>query len=527
MKNKIYNSPILYALIIILLPGTSLAQTIQWQETNIVEGNPIVYLQSNSSGDIFASRIGDFIGTIYRTTDMGETWTLQINGLAQGWRHLLAINSNNVIFAAGDIEISYSTDNSENWLPTAPILACPVALGIDYNDDIYFSGNIIEGGDIYKSTDDGNSWILINNGLENYWVNDIAFSADGYVFVAAFETQPPGFGKVFYSTNHGENWIQCSMDFAPDPEYIVVNTNGYIFVASYAHNIFRSTDIGNTWQLMNNNLNDITAIKTNQIGHIFVSSFYHGIYRSTDNGVSWESINSGLTHLYTGAIATDPAGFIYTGLGGLPGMIYRTTATSIPVELISFTADVIGTQVALNWQTATEINNSGFEVQRKESGVRSQESEWERVGYVAGFGTTTEPKSYSFADSNVPSGRYSYRLKQIDYDGNFEYSNIIAVEVSLFTELSLSQNYPNPFNPTTTIKYTISSNVILSGAKNLFVSLKVYDPLGNEVATLVNEEKPSGNYEVKFDGSSLSSGIYIYRMQAGSFTNAKKFILLR
>jgi photosystem II stability/assembly factor-like uncharacterized protein len=527
MKNKIYNSLILPAFIILLLPGTSLTQTIQWQETNIVEGNPIFYLQSNSSGDIFASRVGDFIGTIYRTTDMGETWTLQTNGLAQGWRHLLAVNSNDVIFAAGEIEISYSTDNGDSWLPTAPILSGPVALGIDYNDDIYFSGDIYEGGDIYKSTDDGNSWILINNGLENYRVNDIAFSPDGYVFVATIETQPNNYGKVFYSSNQGASWIPFNMDFTPVPDDIVVNTNGYIFISSYVHDIYRSKDFGDTWELVNDNITNIVEMKTNQLGHIFISAYEHGIYRSTDNGENWIQVNSGLTNLGTGSFCVDPAGFLYTGLSGLPGSIYRTTASSVPVELISFTANVNSSTVTLNWRTATEINNSGFEVQRRETRAGSQESFWKEVGYVVGSGTTTELRSYSFNDSNVPFGIYSYRLKQIDYDGSFEYSNIIEVEISLPAEFSLSQNYPNPFNPTTTIKYTIPGNVILSGAKNLFVSLKVYDALANEIATLVNEEKSSGNFEIEFDGNNLSSGVYFYRMRAGNFTVTKKFMLLK
>ena len=176
---------------------------------------------------------------------------------------------------------------------------------------------------------------------------------------------------------------------------------------------------------------------------------------------------------------------------------------------------------------AAEINNSGFEVQRRETRAGSQESFWKEVGYVVGSGTTTELRSYSFNDSNVPFGIYSYRLKQIDYDGSFEYSNIIEVEISLPAEFSLSQNYPNPFNPTTTIKYTIPGNVILSGAKNLFVSLKVYDALANEIATLVNEEKSSGNFEIEFDGNNLSSGVYFYRMRAGNFTVTKKFMLLK
>ncbi|MDH3269484.1 MAG: T9SS type A sorting domain-containing protein [Ignavibacteria bacterium] len=199
----------------------------------------------------------------------------------------------------------------------------------------------------------------------------------------------------------------------------------------------------------------------------------------------------------------------------------------VPVELISFTASILQNEkaVQLNWTTATETNNSGFEIERKELGVGSQELEWEAIGFVPGFGTTTEPKSYSFIDDYVSTGNYKYRLRQIDLDGIFEYSNEIEVEID-FTpkEFVLYQNYPNPFNPNTVISYQlpVSSNV----------TLKIYDVLGNEVAILVNEEKQPGVYEVEFnchsdEGQNLSSGFYFYQLKAEGFVQTKKMILLR
>ena len=195
----------------------------------------------------------------------------------------------------------------------------------------------------------------------------------------------------------------------------------------------------------------------------------------------------------------------------------------IPVELTAFYANVNKDKIELFWQTATETNNSGFEILR----FTQNDNEWNTIGFVPGFGTTTEPKSYSFTDENVtirlagPSaGTYKYRLKQIDFDGSFEYSNEIEVEVD-FTpkEFVLYQNYPNPFNPNTVISYwlPVSGNV----------TLKVYDVLGNEITTLVNEEKQPGVYEVEFDASSFASGMYLYKLQAGNFTNTKKMILAK
>ncbi len=160
------------------------------------------------------------------------------------------------------------------------------------------------------------------------------------------------------------------------------------------------------------------------------------------------------------------------------------------------------------------------------------DNEWEEIGFVPGFGTTTEPKSYSFIDENVTTGTYKYRLKQIDFDGTFTYSNEIEVAVD-FTpkEFVLYQNYPNPFNPTTTIKFEIPlSPPLLQGESEAiaFVTLKVYDILGNEVATLVNEEKQPGVYEVEFDAFiCFASGMYFYKLQAGTFVQTKKMILAK
>ncbi len=160
-------------------------------------------------------------------------------------------------------------------------------------------------------------------------------------------------------------------------------------------------------------------------------------------------------------------------------------------------------------------------------------TDWERIGFVNGNGTTSQPNSYSFADNSLSTGKYFYRLKQIDFDGSFTYSNEVEVDLSLPQTFSLEQSYPNPFNPSTTIKYTIP-NVTLSALSRAEsrdegsrVILKVYDILGNEVATLVNENKPAGNYEINFNASSLTSGIYFYTIQAGSFTDTKKMTLLK
>lgn len=194
----------------------------------------------------------------------------------------------------------------------------------------------------------------------------------------------------------------------------------------------------------------------------------------------------------------------------------------IPVELASFSASVNGSDVSLNWMTASEINNRGFEVQRK---VFSQQfsvsnSEFEVVGFVEGNGSTTEVNRYSYVDRSLSPGLYQYRIKQIDFDGTFEFYNLAeTIEIGVPDRFVLEQNYPNPFNPSTVISYRLP----VTG----FVSLKIFDVLGNEVATLVDEYKPAGLYEVEFDASHLPSGVYMYRLQFDNRYSTQKMTLIK
>jgi hypothetical protein len=181
----------------------------------------------------------------------------------------------------------------------------------------------------------------------------------------------------------------------------------------------------------------------------------------------------------------------------------------VPVELIGFTSLVDDNNVQLNWQTATETNNHGFEIYR----------DGKKIFFVNGKGTTTEKQFYTFTDEGLSAGIYNYKLNQVDFDGTQEVVGEITVYLTLPEQFSLTQNYPNPFNPSTTIKYSIPTSE--------FVTLKVFDVLGREVATLVNEEKPVGSYEIKFNAANLSSGIYFYRIQTGEFVEEKKMILMK
>jgi len=189
-------------------------------------------------------------------------------------------------------------------------------------------------------------------------------------------------------------------------------------------------------------------------------------------------------------------------------------ANGIPVELISFGYNKIDSGIELLWQTATEINNRGFDIERKvgDSGFR-------QIGFVEGNGTTTEIHSYKFFDGSVFNQNVAYRLKQIDYNGDFEYSTVIEINFDLPLEYSLKQNYPNPFNPSTLIEFSIPEKTK--------IALKVFNTLGQVVVSLLESTLESGTYVTKFNGVKLPSGVYIYSILSDKYTFSRKMLLIK
>jgi hypothetical protein len=186
----------------------------------------------------------------------------------------------------------------------------------------------------------------------------------------------------------------------------------------------------------------------------------------------------------------------------------------IPVELKSFSASIDDGNTTLNWTTATELNNLGFEIEKS-----FNNEIFEKIGFVPGYGTTSESKNYNFIISDLPSQKTYYRLKQVDFDGTFEYSSSVEVDGVTPAEFSLKQNYPNPFNPTTKIGFTLPSE------SN--VKISIYNLIGQKITEIVNSRFNAGNYSVDFNAADLSSGIYLYKIEAGSFTSVKKMQLMK
>ncbi len=297
---------------------------------------------------------------------------------------------------------------------------------------------------------------------------------------------------------------------------------------TFANNVVGTQTLVRTGSLVISAGSFTSGMSPNKFGQVI--NFTSG-YLYTGGHLLIEIRHSGTGGLST---STDAVGTAITGYGTLFSACWASGAAAvsgsqgnfiitqinieeaIPVEFTSFTAGVNKNDVTLSWTTATETNNVGFEIER-----RDEKSAYTKIAFVSGAGTTSEECSYTWEDKLSASGKYYYRLKQIDFSGEFDYSDEIEVLTNVPSNLNLIQNYLNPFNPSTVISYEIP----VSGT----VTLKLYDISGIEIATLVNEVKDPGFYEYILSASDLklSSGVYFYKLQSGLFTSVKKMVLMK
>ena len=472
--------------------------------------------------------ISGWTETMLHTTDGGISWTPQNIPPTNAY---FSVNFTDVLngWATGYAgKIVHTTDGGQNWLDqTAPY-------NTDYYKVFFIDSNTgwIAGGDaggfpsyishrvILHTSNGGATWILQYGQAYESLLRSIYFvdQNNGY---ATGES-----GIIMKTTDGGNNWTQNVISSFHFYDVFFANTSTgwvigeYLGVPHYAA-IFKTTDGGNSW--------DETQLGTDEsLGGINFSDLMHGyavggnasngglIYYTSDGGTNWIQQNIPATeYLYRVFFFDGNHGWASGHLGTI-----ISTVNPLPVELTSFTATAENNSVLLNWQTATETNNSGFEIERNQMSEVKNQMEWERIGFIEGHGTTAEETNYSFTDRNLQPGNYSYKLVQIDFDGTRNESDIVNVEVNPQpNEYNLSQNFPNPFNPQTTIKYSIPVGEI--------VKLSIISLTGEEVKTLVNEFKTEGTYKVTFNAENLPSGIYFYRLVSGNFYSVKKMILLK
>jgi hypothetical protein len=454
-----------------------------------------------------------------------------ITGLTEGTLYYYKLVAGEITSSTGKIFLSSSipSSNLKLWL-RSDLAVTSASSAVSTWGDVSGLGN-----DASQSTS-ANQPTLVSNSMNGNPV--IRF--DG----TTSKMNLPASSTLGIQSNPYEMFIVARSSYTANPEFLI--SGGATEQFEYHLNGARFIPISSTY------LDEgLTGAYTDGNAHIFSAraSATGGAVRvdGTDGGTSSANIlssNSGAlqlgvrsdgTYYFNGDIAevilynTNLSTSDRSSIEHYLANRYGITSGALPVELTSFSAECVDGKVLLNWQTATEVKNYGFEMERTSPRPSPYHGEgvptgrdgrgWEKIGFVQGNGNSNSPKSYSFTDVTPPSGKVQYRLKQIDFDGKYQYSNVVEVKVDAPTRFALEQNYPNPFNPTTVINYQIPAAS--------HVTLKVFDMLGMEVATLVNEQKASGNYEVEFDGSKLSSGVYYYRLQTGTFVDTKKFIILK
>lgn len=500
-----------------------------WNERGIIKG----YITSLlSRGNILFLSSGT--GGVYSSSDNGVNWLPRKTEMGSAWISELASSGSTIFAAARDGSsdgardgIFRSFDEGQTWEPDSIYSYYSDVMMIRTIDNLAFMRvryDYMMGSSfiIYLSTDRGNNWIEFDS-LGSF--SD--FDADGSMIfggsgVFASWGAPHG-GRisppwgVYISRDQGYTWERTTF---PEQQVVSLAVRGNLVsvastwtdTANISYNYFHlSNDNGANWAAINNGIAG-KGMDLIWLGDDLVASTSDGIYLLKSGNNTWSSISEGLNDSIVGSLTIHNNELFL--IGSSRSIWHRPLSEIIPVELISFTATVNGKEVVLKWSTATELNNQGFEIQRKH-----KDGDFTTVGFVKGQGTTTSPHQYSFVDKNLINGKYSYRLKQVDYDGTYEYSNIVEVDWKAFNSYMLEQNYPNPFNPTTTIGYGIE---VKSNVK-----ITILNTIGEEVAVVLNEEKEAGYHQVEFDASNLPSGVYFYQLRAGEFVQTRKMILLK
>jgi hypothetical protein len=522
-------------------------------EPGVFRSDPV--LESDAEGNFYYNSLAvdpDYFCDVFKSTTGGSVWgdKAYAQGGDKQWMEIDKSNSsgNGHFYAYWNSSFSVcppgSFSRSTDGLFFEDCVTIP-------NDPYWGTLAVAANGDLFIGGADGGSFLVARSsnakiaGQTVTWDMNTAVNLDGSV-ANGYGPNPGGLlGQTIIAIdtsggpNHNNIYLLCSVNRnSPNPDPLDV-----MFT--------RSTDGGVTWSSpikINDDPNtsayqwfgtmsvapngriDVIWLDTRDNPGTYLSSLYYS--NSFDGGVTW-SPNERLSddfdphvgwpnqnkmgdyfdmisevngaHLAWAATFTGGQDVYYS---------FITDTTYIPVELISFNATSNGAEVILSWSTASELNNQLFEIQRS-----FERSDFATIGFVNGKGTTSEKQDYLYKDKILADGKYYYRLKQIDYLGQSDYSDIIEMDIRIFSSYLLEQNYPNPFNPTTTIGYGLKEKGN--------VKITILNSVGEEVALLVNEDKSSGYHTVEFNAANLPSGVYFYQLQAGAYVEAKKMILIK
>lgn len=518
-------------------------------------------------------------GGIYKTTNGGTNWTDLTNGLVISQIYRIGIsktNANVILTGMQDNGTKKYIGGLSNWVDVygGDGMECI----IDNNNATSYMYVTYVNGEIHRNS----------NGFSTFSTTQISANIPGGqpagAWVTPYIMDPTnsailyaGYDKVWKTTDRGNSWTSASQILSSTQKLrslAIAPSNTNVLYAADQTNMWKTMDGGATnWTSvglpsLSGNAITYIAVKNNDPNTLWftLGGFTNGakVFESTNGGASWTNISAGLPNLPVMTIVqykiatdrnvlfvgTDRGVYVKDGANnwaafnnGLPNVVVTeleilyTGGTdklragtygrglwetdidgALPIELFSFTGVFKNNLILLNWTTETETQNYGFDIERKSKD--DQASEWKKIGFVPGSGNSNSPKHYSFQDKSITYGTYLYRLRQIDDNGHHSVSNIIEISTgSIPTEYALRQNFPNPFNPVTTILYQVKEEGL--------VQLKVFNLLGQEMTTLLNEVKPAGYYSLNFDASNLPSGVYVYSVQVNDFIQNRKMTLIK
>lgn len=474
----------------------------------------------SSTGRVIAvgsTGAGSSSDQVIYSTNGGEDWAVGINSTPGLAFYSLSMVSPLIGYAAcADLNVYKTADGGANWvLLTQPAVSTSdlrAASFLDENNGYVFGADGLG----YKTTDGGTTWTALTTGITGTLYGSHFLDLNtGFICGAA--------GNVSKTTDGGTTFTPLTTNNTSTIYTVYMVNSNVGYASGSSGKVRKTTDGGTTWSTIDvgntsPTLYDIQFIDEN---NGITCGSTGRVYSTTDGGATWSFENTGASTLYSVYIEKASTGFSSVYLSGSGGLVQKNSNLIIPVELTSFTASVQGNEITLNWSTATELNNQGFEIQKK-----SLNGEFEKIAFIAGFGTTSEPKSYSYKDINSLSGKVVYRLKQIDFDGSFEYSNSIEVDFGLTPkDYALYQNYPNPFNPSTSIKFALPSTSD--------VRIEIFNMLGESIGILSDGIKEAGYHTLSWNAPNVASGIYFYSIQAKSlegnkdFNSVKKMLLVK
>ncbi len=482
---------------------------------------------SSPTGTVIAvgapTSAGNSADQVARSTDGGTNWSVLPwpNKVSAMWS--IDMVDNNTGYMSGTNSSVYKTTNGGATWDSLVAVGLPTGATfrkIDFVDVntgwVFASAPSTLANFIFKTTDGGLNWVAQSHGLTATSAGQVYGSHMRDANKGTIVTWEP---RPYSTTDGGSTWrrdstIDAYTGFLYDVRMVDDNL-GYMVGGS--GRIYKTTNGGVMWDTLSKPTGSTYTHYTLEVynASIFAVFGSTGVFYITyDGGLNWTMKNTGGATLNGSSLSfgqNNSSAFFTVGTNGY---ILKNTLTPVPVELTSFGASVVDGNVRLSWKTSTELNNSGFEIERK-----SANGSWTKIGFIAGAGTSASGKEYAYTDKSVNSGKFSYRLRQVDFDGTATYSGVVEVDLTSPFTFALDQNYPNPFNPATSVKFQV--------AEKTLVTLKVYDVIGNEVATLVNKEQETGSYIVKFDASKYASGMYIYKLTAGKFEKTMKMMLLK